>query len=488
MEVGLRRFTSSEASNAIRIFQKELGEELRPDLRRQLTENSQGYPWLLKKLCIHVYDLVNSENSQSELVDKALDIGSLFDKDLQQLTSAENTCLQMIAENAPADWYEMLKFSGQDVLGGLQDKRLIIRSGDRLNLYWDIFREYVLTRTVPSIALSYLPSSPSIGAMLKVGRQLDSEESRSVVELSELCGLSEKTIGNVIRDLNMFGIVAVDQSKIRLVSSMEAADQEKILQRLRQVLKSHALTMRLSKRDPEEIITTLDIIQLLKQINPAAQHRERTWKTYAERMGRWLSVTGYLLQIKNGWRLEDQGKINIEDINKTRKTYKIGEIPIFMGETSPAKTIETLDYLKNNQPLSVKEIKEKGFHNALMVLRGLRVVKPELGKYSVVESAKFESKSSLEIIWAAACGEQTVKLVINYLKEHPTVDGKTVGEFVNQKFNRNWSTNSKKRVGNGLRQWALWVLKGMRGEKIPEPPGRTKTKSKNQLAIPDWGK
>ena len=174
------------------IFQKELGEKLRPDLRRQLTENSQGYPWLLKKLCIHVYDLVQHEISQSELVDKALDIGSLFDKDLQQLTSAENTCLQMIAENAPADWYEMLKFSGQDVLGGLQDKRLIIRSGDRLNLYWDIFREYVLTQTVPSIALSYLPSSPSIRAMLKVGTQLDLEESRSPVELSELCGLSRK--------------------------------------------------------------------------------------------------------------------------------------------------------------------------------------------------------------------------------------------------------------------------------------------------------
>ena len=131
---------------------------------------------------------------------------------------------------------------------------------------------------------------------------------------------------------------------------------------------------------------------------------------------------------------------------------------------------------------------EKGFHNALMVLRGLRVVKPELGKYSVVESAELKSKSSLEVIWAAACGEQTVKLVINYLKEHPTVDGKTIGEFVNQKFNRNWSTNSKKRVGNGLRQWASWVMKGMRGEKIPEPPGHTKTKSKNQLAIPGWGK
>ena len=263
MEVELGRFTSSEASNAISIFQEELGEQLRPDLRRQLTESNQGYPWLLKKLCIHVYDTVKSGISQSELVDKALDIESLFDKDLQQLTSPESTCLKMIAESAPADWYKILEVSDQEVLGALQHKRLIIRSGDRLNVYWDIFREYVLTRTGPSIPFSYLPSSPSIPAMLKVVRQLSSKKSQNYAGLSELCGLVEKTIINVIRDLKMFDIATVDQSEVRLASSMEASDQEAVLQRFRHVLRNHALTLRLSKQDPGEIITTLDIITIV---------------------------------------------------------------------------------------------------------------------------------------------------------------------------------------------------------------------------------
>ena len=249
MEVELGRFTSSEASKAISIFQDELGEKLRLDLRRQLTENSQGYPWLLKKLCIHVYDLVKSGISQFELVDKALDVKSLFDKDLQQLTDPENTCLKMIAKNAPVDWYEILKDSGPEILRELQNKRLIVRSGDRLNLYWDIFREYVLTQTVPSIPFSYLPSSSSIPALLKVVGQLSLEESQNYAGLSKLCGLVEKTIVNVIRDLKMFDIATVDQSEVKLASSMEASDQEAVLQRLRHVLRNHALTLRLSKRD-----------------------------------------------------------------------------------------------------------------------------------------------------------------------------------------------------------------------------------------------
>ena len=440
MEVELRQFTSSEASKAIGIFQKELGEKLRPDLRRQLTENNQGYPWLLKKLCIHVYDTVRSGISQSELVDKDLDVGSLFDRDLQQLTSSERKCLEMIAESAPADWYKILEATDQDVLGALQHKRLIIRSGDRLNLYWDIFREYVLTQTVPSIPFSYLPSSPSIPALLKVVDQLSLEKSQSYAGLSELCGLGEKTIINVIRDLRMFDIATVDQLEVRLAPSMKTSDQETVLQRLRHVLRNHALTLRLSKRDLGEIITTLDIINLLKEINPTAQHQEKTWKVYAEKMEYWLSVTGYLIQVGKDWKFEDQGKVNLESIDKTGKGAGVTG---FIGDTSPIKTLEALDYLRSNQPLSAKETQKKGFRNGVAALRGLGVVKNELGSYSIIELTEFESRSSLEILWSAACNEQRIQLVIDYLKEHPAADGKSIGNYISRKFKCNWTSSNR---------------------------------------------
>ena len=474
MDIELGQFTSSEASNAISIFQKELGEKLIPNLRRQLTENSQGYPWLLKKLCIHVHETVKSGISQSELVDKDLDVKSLFDKDLQELTTSENICLKMIAESAPVDWSEMLNDFGSEVLGGFQGKRLIVRSGNRLNLYWDIFREYVLTQTVPSIPFNHLPSSPSIPALLKVVGQLSLEKSQNYAGLSELCGLVEKTIINVIRDLKMFDIATVDQSEVRLASSMEASDQEAILQRLRYVLRRHALTMRLSKRDPEETITTSVIINLLKQINPTAQHQEKTWRVYAEKMGYWLSVTGYLVQEENDWKFKDQGEINLENI-------KTGGTTIFIGATSPVKTIEALDCLRKNPLLSNKEMEEKGFRNALAVLRGLGAVKNELGRYSIIESPEFESKPSLEILWDASCREKTIKLVADYLKKHPTADGKAVGRFLNLKFKRKWSPSSEIRIGNSLYQWASWILIGEQQGKIPKPHGRIKSEPQDQL-------
>ena len=153
----------------------------------------------------------------------------------------------------------------------------------------------------------------------------------------------------------------------------------------------------------------------------------------------WLSVTGYLIQVENDWKFEDQGKVNLEIINKTRKGRKTGGTTLFIGDTSPAKTLEALDYLRNNQPLSSKEMEEKGFRNAMSALRGLKVIKNEFGRYSIIKPTEFESKSSLEVLWDAVCGEKTVQLVVDYLKGHPTADGKAVGRFLNLKFKREWS-------------------------------------------------
>ena len=73
--------------------------------------------------------------------------------------------------------------------------------------------------------------------------------------------------------------------------------------------------------------------------------------------------------------------------------------------------------------------------------------------------------------------------VLNYLKEHPTADGKSIGNYISQEFKCNWSASSEMRVGNSLRQWASWVLIGISQERIPEPLGRVKTESKDQLPL-----
>jgi hypothetical protein len=469
IEIELGGFRHSEASKAITIFERELGEKLLSSLRRQLIENSQGYPWLLKKLSIHIYEQIQAGVSQPELMDKALDVESLFTRDLQRLTSPETTCLKVIAENAPADWYKMLEASGQEILRALLDKRLVVKSGDRLNLYWDIFREFVLTGKVPSIPLTYLPGHPSIRTTIMVAQQLDSKVYRSYAELSRLAYIKERTVANVIRDLTMFGVATASHSQAKLDERMSSSEPEHVLQRLRRELKHHALTISLYNYEGTWI-TEVDIVDLLREINPAAQHQERTWKAYADRMKQWLFATGYMVPGEDGWKVEDQGEVNAEFTRVSIGYYK--QDNIFIGDTSPAKAVEALEWLMSNPPRSWSEFEAAGYRNAARALRSLRVIANVNGKCILTESVRQESGSATEIVWHTALREPVLKKTVEYLRRYPSISGHAIGDHVNKEYQRNWSPATKRRVGNSLKQWTQWLIAGMDSDGIPAPFGR----------------
>jgi hypothetical protein len=377
----------------------------------------------------------------------------------------------------------MLEASDQDVLRALLDKRLVVRSGDRLNLYWDIFREFVLTKKVPSIPLTYLPAYPSLKTTLMVAQKLDSAVPHSYVDLSKITNLKENSVANVVRDLIMFGVATGGQSQVKLDERMIDSSPEQVLQKLRHVLKHHALTINLSRFEEDTWITEAVIIDLLKEINPAAQHRERTWKTYADRMGQWLFATGYIVPYKGGWKVEDQGSVNTEFTKFSIGYYK--QEGIFLGSTSPARTVEALEWLMSYPPQSWSEFGAAGYRNAATALRNLRVITNADGKYSLTKSYQ-RKKTSVEIVWDSASKEVVLLKVVEYLRDHPSASGDTVGRFVNEEYGRNWSPASKRRVGNSLRKWAQWVMLGIDSDNTPKPLGlrsKGKTRKADQLTL-----
>jgi hypothetical protein len=468
IEIKLGGFSHAEASKAISIFERELGEKLLPKLKRQLIENSQGFPWLLKKLCIHIYEQVHAGESQSQLVDKALDVESLFERDLQRLTAPEKTCLRLIAERTPADWFDVLETSGPEVIRALVDKRLLVRSGNRLNLYWDIFREYVLTSKVPSIPLTYMPSSPSIRSALMVAQHLDPETPCTYAQLSRLTNLRENTVDNLIRDLVMFGIAEGGQSEALLHKRMPSSDPESVLKQLRREFKSHALVLGLAKRGITRF-TQDDIITILKGINPAAGHQERTWKVYADRMKQWLSATGFIESTEGVSAFKDQGDINAHFIKVPVGYYR--QDNLFIGDTSPLRTVQALEYLISGPPRSWAELKAAGFRNAATVLRTLRIIVNVSGEYRISQSLEPMTQSAAEIVWNKASVQPIMSKLVEHLRQHPTASGTSLGILVNDEYQRNWASSSMIRIGNSLRQWAVWIMNGLDGGDVPPPPG-----------------
>lgn len=467
-EVSLKPFSHSDAEQSLNIFGSELGEKIRPELRKYLLENSQGYPWLLKKLCIHFYEQLQNGISQHQMANRSLDISSLFDQDLNNLTDSEMGCLKLVARHAPMDWYEVLESAGHDVVQSLQNKRLLIRRGDKLNLYWDIFRDYVLYGTIPAIPFTYIPQSPSLNALLRVSMELDEAEGKSLQQLAERSRLQESTVRNIIHDLEQFGVISIVDNQITIDNHLSELDVRSILFDIRILFKRHALTELLKKHNISKPADIDQLIVYLKLINPTAQYHIRTWATYANRMVVWLHALGLISRQIDEIRYKDYGDISDGDVKKwggERKRI------VFLGDTSPAKVIEAFDLLKQGTKSQIS-MKNMGLRNACFVLYRFRLIElTSAGEYRVQESVI--SSSSKKLIWEEAGKEESIEVVKTILDQYPSSSPEQIGKYVAEKFSRDWKPASWKRVGNSLRQWAVWLSTplGIDGA-IPSPPGR----------------
>jgi hypothetical protein len=464
LEVTLGPFPQTESSRAVTLFEKELGETLRPEIRRQVLEISQGYPWLLKKICIHLFQQLRAGATQAELVE-TLDVTALFNRDLHQLTHAEDTCLRLIARTAPADWYEVIDASEPEVLRALQDKRLVVRSGDRVNVYWDIFREYILSGTVPSIPFSYIPSSPSLDSFLRVASALSRETGLTLAELSIVSGLGEKTVGNVLRDLRMFGVASGSYSAPRLASEMRSGDPEEVLERVRRVLSRHALTLELIKLGEGVIVDLNQIAAFLRALNRTAAHSAQTWAIYADRMAHWLVAAGLLVhEGQSSWRHRDAGHIVLPQRRMRQRTKGP-----FTGGAPPQRVIESLKWVSQHGAKRRVETAQAGYRNAVAILSRLGLVLKNQDGVLEVATHISESSDYGGAVWRAVAAETSVRLAVEMLRERLTVSGIDIGRKIEEHFSQHWSPASNTRIGNALRRWAVWVVAGEDAGEIPTP-------------------
>lgn len=474
LEVSIGPFEHSEASNAITVFERELRQKLPPAIRRQIVENSQGYPWLLKKLCIHLYGQLQSGEGQAKLVD-TLDVATLFEDDLKALSSPEQTCLEMIAAQAPADWHEVLEAAGAETLRALQDKRLIVRSGDRINLYWDLFREYVLTGEAPSVPFTYVALA-SVGALLEVAEKLTHESGQSFDELSRYVGLKATTVQNIVHDLVMFRVAQDAESGVVLHPEIGAPNRDAILERIRTVLRSHALYLALTESDDGGSEFGLDdLIASLQRTNPTAHHRNQTWKTYAERIAQWLCVAGLLRVVSGGWVLHDYGRPVPPDAATARGKRRGVQRKPFQAEAPPERVIACLEWIRTGSEKTRMETKRRGYRNAAGVLMRFGLIQlNRRGAY--VGNAASGNASAATMVWRKAWQDQTLRQVLEWLMtEGCSIPGWEVGERLGASGAETWTAGSKKRVGSGLRRWALWMMQAEEGDEAPPVP-RKKTR------------
>ncbi|WP_374930519.1 restriction endonuclease [Serratia marcescens] len=466
-EFKLSLFDSGEISKSITTFEKEFSHKLTPAIRSQITYSCQGFPWLLKKLCINLRENIK-RTGYNEVTSVELDVEKLFTNDLDLLTPSEKTCLDLIASKAPADWSEIIELSSASDVSQLVNKRMVIKSGDRLNIYWDIFKDYLVTKKLPVIPYNYVPTS-DYKTIINIANELDPYHYENSHNISVRAGIKETTMLNIGADLVMFSIAERNGSSFKLNSSISEKNDDEFLKKIRERLGKHSFKIALYKRYFGKTVDVNLLIEVLKESLPKAHHSQQTWGVYARRLSRYLHMTGYISQHKDSYVIQDKGAIQ-QAVASWQKRYKGHQNDVFAPNASPLLVHECLDLIQKGA--SHDQIQSQGCKNALTVLTRFKLISISKKQFDVNKDLISKYSSPLEAIWSHASKEKCLISCIGKIKKEPKISNIMLAKYISNEYDVNWNDASLKRCGNSLKQWSNWII--ARGDKsdIPYPLGK----------------
>lgn len=318
-----------------------------------------------------------------------------------------------------------------------------------VSLYWDIFKDYILTGKVPNVPETYIMTS-HINTYCKVMLKLIQCPQTNMKKLSQELNMKESTVDNIVRDAVMIGNIKRTNNDLILLQENE----EEIIQTMKNYCLDHIIYNKIkSILQQKTIISADDFINIIKPIYKAT-FEEKTWKMYANKMLAWFCNLNLLsLNYKYEIALSSERlSSTLADLSKSLKQIQ-NSSNTFLGGAPHERVCELINILSNDN-ISIQNISTK-YRNAISILKRIGLLKiindnlhlTTLDKERALLTLKENVKKSPQLSY------------INQLMvQNPNLDGKAIGQMLNQKFNYNWKNTSEIRTGNALKRWWKWAF------------------------------
>jgi len=433
----ITEFDVSDSSKMITTFEKNMGIKLNRSLRARLIQQSQGYPWLLKKLCIHIFKKIKDNVSQEELLITQFQIKSLFDEDLDR-PDKDIGCLKYVAIHSPIDHYQTTKEFGQQTVYNLIADRLLIKTGEKVSVYWDVFRDYLVTGETPVIPWSYMPAA-TISMTINVLNNIKKEKTITFEELMNISGFKKGTLANVIMDLQSFSLIEKD-SQGNYTATQEDSRPEEII---REHLKGHIIYTAISS--PKIASTGFCSIEKYSEIiNSVYSNKSgNSPKGYATKISNWLQYGGLISKGGNKITVYSPFEYSPEYGVLGAKGY------LFLATTTPNKTIDLISSLLERNVITLGEQEERKLRNSVIDLVTLGLCKRN--EDSSIELTKSVNKmeKSDQILAQALIKSETV-IVLREIMELASFDRDKLSTKFKEALGKPWKDTSSKRYLNGM--------------------------------------
>jgi hypothetical protein len=449
-----------EIDTLLRRLEKALGQPVARDLKTRLREYSQGFPWLFKKLAGHLLREVKSGVTQERLASEALNVQSLFDADLAELSPLEQDALRHVARYAPIAIGEVLERVSAPVLETLVNRRLVVQVGERLDTYWDIFRDYLVNGRIPVEDSYILRQTP--GSVARLLREVlrDGGDS-STRDIADRHGTSENAVFNLSRELRLLGATAYEPNRVRLLPDIWNAEnrEEELRRRVFAALRRHrAYSTFTALYERTGTVNASTFANELPNAFPAVEVTESTWASYARAYLLWFEYAGLATQVSGSWSVAADGTVGVGELLGRRLVRRIkGGFP--HGPVGPA-----LDLIIQATEYEIRRRPEN--RRALQTLLALGALEETVeGKYrltrsNLVANGGFNQDELRELMLAVP----GVLAGIDALRKNPSARPEVVGNAIKAALSADWTDGTTVGIGKHMRAWARAA--GLAVEKI----------------------
>jgi hypothetical protein len=460
----LKQFSEAETNTLLNRLAKELHSALRRDLRFFLSEFSQGYPWLLKKLCAHVKSQRQAGIAQADIARSLLNVEQLFLEDIEGLSAEQEEVLRHIARLAPVGISDLGEEFTPQIVQSLVDRRLIVKVGGKYDIYWDIFRDYLNTGKLPIEEVYLLRAQ--VGSIMKAVRILnESGGTIASTDFKTRTGFSDGTFLNVAKDLRLLQLANVEYDKLNLTIPLSLNDLdifEHLRDHLNECLPRNRCVYNVLKvlRDKGEIKLG-DLSDKLKDEFPYISALGRTWETYARVLATWMNIsdlaifdqsTSTIFEYKIGSQIRDRSLIFAP---------KRSGVTVPLIHFAPIVRVATriVTAAQKNEACDWDGIPRTTIYKSLSMLEEMKLISRKSKTIFVPQDCytfAFDKNKRISIAKQAAMKWPVFRALINILNENPStqLSHRSLGKAISNRCLVGWKPETARTNAKIMIDWA----------------------------------
>ncbi len=441
--ITLLEFNVSESKKIIKQLEEQISQKLDDDFVRKIIDNSQGFPWLVKKLCIHIYKQVKNGIAVDDMYQQDFNVEQLFKDDLEGLIVNEVKALKYIAkrsyDNNTFDVIEVDEVVKESIITSLTHKRLVIKSGTKYNIYWDIFRDYLVTDTVPKVGETYLLRL-TVNSVFEIFTVFKSKQTLSLKEVVDLVpnNINENSADNLLRELRNIGLVLYKNDKFTLKNSKFIIDETHFKEYVKHKLENHSFYLELVKiKDKEIDLSDLSNI-ISKKIKTGRNYKTKTLLDYSQNFINWLNYAE--LPISNL-------KLNL--ILKAKNENS------FTPQEKPEKVIDFFDTITDGNTYTKDQSK------LLYDLKSLGLLTHTKYKVKLTkdgQKAKLTSSKKIKILCNNALKSEKIRIAYEQYSENPNIKAKDFRHLIPNLLTGINHDVYAKSTSRKLYEWASYIF------------------------------